>query len=138
MNIFRRKKSKDPVIIHSVNGMDLMQRFLLDSQISDAQSLSLLMGLTPMDDPDEEVALSNERVARAAITLPIIRAFSEGLSYSIVEFFRTHSESSFDDLTDQQAEILRILLDTVATSTALGTVTQLEHIGLIDYAWSRE
>lgn len=132
--MFLRRK-KTPIVMKAVNGADMMHRFLLDSQIADSQSLALLLGLTPMEDPDEEAALSTERVVRAALLLPILRTFSQGISYSIVEFFRLHS-TGFDELTEEQAETLRDLLDTVTLATAFGSLTQLEEIGLISYEWS--
>lgn len=136
MRFFRRKR-RASVTVTSVSGSSMMHRFLLDSQITDAQSLSLLLGLAPLEDPDEEQALSNERLMKAAVVIPIVRTFSEALAYAVVEYFRTHSEH-VNDLTDEQAAVLRMMLDTVATSSALGTVTQLEDIGLINYVWSEQ
>lgn len=132
------KKRKPPVSVTRVSGPDMLHRFLLDSQIDDAQALSLLLGLPPLEDPDEEVSLSNERVVRAAIVIPIVRTFSQAMAYSVVEMFRTHDADTDDALTDRQAAVLKAMIDTVATSTALGTVTQLEDLGLINYVWSEK
>jgi hypothetical protein len=131
--MFGRKKRK-PITVVEVSGDDLMNRFLLDCRVPFSQALSLTLGLTPMEDPDEEVALSKERVARASIAVPLMATFSEGLAYAMVEYVRTHDHE--DTFTDEQAAVMRVLLESMGMSCALGTITQLEDLGLISYVWS--
>lgn len=135
---WRRKKKSAPVLLPmKVTGDELLHRFLLDTQIEDSQQLSLLLGLSPLEDPDEQIALSNERVVRASLLIPLIRLFSVAYSASLVEFFRVHNDA-YRELTDEEAGVLTSLLDHVATSTVIATVTQLEDMGLINYVWSEK
>lgn len=133
--MFGRKKKRPPLTVVQVDGSELMHRFLLDSRIPFSQALSLTMGLSPMEDPDEEVALSKERVMRASIALPIMSTFVDSLAYALVEYFRTNM-TDFEELTEERADVLRHLLEAMGMSCALGSLTQLEDLGLVTYAWS--
>lgn len=134
VNWFRRKR-KSQVDVMSINGTDLMHRFLLDTRMPDAQQLSLILGLTPMEDPDEESYLSTERVKRAALLTPVITLFADNLAFSLVEFLRLHGDEH-GQISDSEAHVLEALIATAATGATLGTITQLEDIGLINYVWS--
>lgn len=134
VNWFRRKK-KSNVDVMTVDSTVLMHRFLLDTRMPESQQLSLILGLTPMEDPDEEAYLSDERVKRAALLSPVITLLADNFALALVEFLRLHGDPD-SQVGDTEAEVLESIIATAATATALGAVTQLEDIGLINYGWS--
>lgn len=138
--IFRRKKPA-PIdtrleYLSNLTISDIIHRFLLDSRISEAQQLSTLLGLKPMvaEQAVEEQSESDARVLHAQPLVPILYMFSSAIAGSVTEYLQTMSATAA--LSEDEAAAMADLLHKMCLSTALGTVTQLEDLGLIRYSYS--
>lgn len=135
MRLFKRKK-REPVV-EVYEGSAILQRFLLDCRISEAQQLGTLLGLPPMDADEaaREKAASDERIRRATPMVPIISLLTSALTTSILEYMATLSGGF---LEDEDAEIFLELFNRVSLANAIGVVTALEDIGFIHYPYYLE
>lgn len=131
MRLFRKKK-QEPREVVLVSARSILHRFLLDSQMQEAQQLGTLLGLPPLEDADVEEEASAERIAAAAPLLPIIYYFTTSISASVSEYFRTMGK---DEMTEDQSALLTSLMSRVTMSAVLGSVCQLEDMGLIEYTY---
>lgn len=115
--------------------METLQRFLLDSRIAESQQLGTLLGLPPMSEEQsvEEQDASDERAERLAPVAPLICFYSSSLTDAVTEYMRTVTSGM--GLNEEAAAVIGELVYRVSLAAALGTVSQLEDLGLIDYTF---
>ena len=118
--------------IISVGMDDLLMRFLLDLHLAESQQLGAILGIA-LDTSEkiaEEQAESDERLTRASPIIPIMHFLSEALGKSFVEYFMTVSSN---ELMDDDADNMAYLVTRMCLANAVGSLTQLEDLGLITY-----
>lgn len=130
---FWRRKRKQPHLLPVVDSEAIIRRFLLDGRMAEAQQLGTLVGLSPVDAETaaEEQAESDARARRVAPFVPIITLFSSVMAGSVIEYLRTVMDDQ--SMSDDEAEAMAELMQKMCLSTAVGTVTQLEDLGLLHY-----
>ena len=132
---WKKKETKETYArrnIISVDMDDLLMRFLLDLRLAESQQLGALLGIA-LDTPEEiaeEQAESDERLTRVSPMVPIMHFLSDALGKSFVEYFMTISSS---DLMDDEADTMADLVTRMCLANAVGSLTQLEDLGLITY-----
>jgi len=107
----------------------------LDTNIPDVQQLSVLLGLDPIDEDmsAEEQAESDDRTRRAAPLMPVISLFASAMAVSFVQYIDILAPVS--GRTEQEIASTSSVIQQLCLSTSLGTVTQLEDLGLIHYGY---
>lgn len=132
MKLFRRHRKPKEITYKVVEGPEILQQFLLDCRISEAQQLGTLLGLPPMDSEEAaaELAASDIRIARVAPMVPLIGILTSSLTASIFEYMSTLTGYDFNE---EEANAFHELFHRVALSNTIGTVTTLENLGFIYY-----
>lgn len=138
MSIFKKRKdsSRHPVMPLAAVNVDIaLHRFLLDTGLAEYQQLGTLAGLSPMDEEEaaEERAESDARAIRLIPLLPLLSMYSSVLSTSTVEYLRTLSDG--EGLSDDEAERMMGMLSRLTMSALMGSVSQLEDLGLVRYSY---
>lgn len=111
---------------------DVIRRFLMDCRFAETQQLSTLIGLPPLD-PDrilEEQADSDERLRRASFFTPFVAVTSGVLVEAVIEYLNLMADTS---VPEETIDSLTSLINRLVFANAVGTVTQLEDLGLIQY-----
>lgn len=111
-----------------------LYRFLLDSRIAESQQLGTLLGLPILSEEDaaEEAAESQVRADRIAPMSPLIALFTSSMTTAVVEYLRTMTDN---ELTDAESMAMQELLERVTLSATLGSISQLEDLGLVRYTY---
>jgi hypothetical protein len=139
MSIFKRKAKPITAVqaahvVKQVNVPLMLHRFLLDSGISEAQQLSTLMGLPPLDDVEVEIEESSERIFSLTPLAPLLAVFASVMSDSVIQYYMTMSDQSADP---EETEHMVDLFSKVTMATLRGTLTQLHDLGLISYSYDK-
>lgn len=140
MSIFNRKKQAPavPVSLETVQKISistLMHRFLLDSGMAEAQQLSTLLGLPPLEDAETETEASAERLHDLAPLAPMLAVFASVMSDSVVQYYLTMGDQKMEQ---DEADYMADLFAKVTMATLRGSITQLHDLGLISYAYDKE
>ena len=132
---WKKKRSFEELSFAEINSR--VRGFILDSQINNAHEIALILGASAsspevMEKEEEE---SEKRVERISYLTPLIFAYSHALSEGAVEFQKSALKDQVENLSDIPDEIWlesRKLMEQVAISAILGSVSQLVDIGLIE------
>jgi len=127
----KNKKVNDPVSLSEVTSR--LRGFLIDSQIQNAHELAVILGCSPLSEELREMEEdeSDKRVERISHLVPLLFAQSHALAESSVEYQKSNINKEVDGLTNETWWESRKLLEQVAMSALLGSVSQLVDMGLL-------
>ena len=134
----RRKKQND---LSLADIATRLRGFVLDSQIQNAHELSVILGCSPLSEElqEKEEEESDARVERIASLIPLLYAHAHVLAEGAVEFQRSNITSeSLKNLPDEMWWESRKMMEQMALSVLLGSVSQLTDMGLIEIPKKRK
>lgn len=111
-----------------------MRGYLLDSQISNAHELAVILGCSVISD---EVAIkeeeeSDKRVDKVAHLIPLIYAFSHMMAEGATEYQRiTLSSEESLKIQEEAWHESRKVLENASFSAVLGAISQLIDMGML-------
>jgi len=108
--------------------------FILDSQVNDADHISLLLGCSPVseDVAERELEESDDRVSRVDHLIPVMYAYCHTMADGIVEHQQAHASTEELEQIPQAAwGATRKVFSQVALNSMLGAVSQMVDLGLI-------
>jgi hypothetical protein len=126
-----RKKKKNPLSIAEISGR--LRGFILDSQMNDAHEMSVILGCSAISDEvqEREEEESDKRIEKIAYLLPIMYAHSHALAEGAVELQRSNTSEELKSLPDELWWESRKMMEQVALSALVGSVSQLIDMGLL-------
>jgi len=128
----RRNKKKDELTLADVTNR--LRGFILDSQIQNAHELSVILGCSPLSDElqEKEEEESDNRVDKIGSLIPLLYAHAHVLAEGAVEFQRANVKNeALKNLPDEMWWESRKLMEQMALSVLLGSVSQLVDMGLL-------
>ena len=112
--------------------------FILDSQVSEADHISKLLGCPPTSDEvaDKESDESDIRMSRVEHLIPIMYMYAKTMADGVVDHQRVHAESELDDedLVGVNAAAwaaTRKAFTHVALNTLMGAISQMVDMGYL-------
>ena len=130
--MMRRNKKKDELTLADVTNR--LRGFILDSQIQNAHELSVILGCSPLSDElqEKEEEESDNRVDKIGSLIPLLYAHAHVLAEGAVEFQRSNVKNDvLKNLPDEMWWESRKLMEQMALSVLLGSVSQLVDMGLL-------
>lgn len=130
--MMRRNKKKDELTLADITNR--LRGFILDSQIQNAHELSVILGCSPLSDElqEKEEEESDNRVDKIGSLIPLLYAHAHVLAEGAVEFQRANVKNeALKNLPDEMWWESRKLMEQMALSVLLGSVSQLVDMGLI-------
>jgi hypothetical protein len=137
--MMRRNKKKDELTLADVTNR--LRGFILDSQIQNAHELSVILGCSPLSDElqEKEEEESDNRVDKIGSLIPLLYAHAHVLAEGAVEFQRANVKSdALKNLPDEMWWESRKLMEQMALSVLLGSVSQLVDMGLLTVSKKRK
>ena len=130
MRLFKKRKPDLTMTEVSIR----LRGFLLDSQISNAHEISLILGCAVQSEElvEKEEEESEKRLERISHLVPILYAQSQALSQGAVEYQRTNMPEGVGKLPDSVWWDSRKLLEQVSVAALLGAISQLVDMGLLE------
>jgi hypothetical protein len=127
----KNKKITDPVSLSEVSSR--LRAFLIDSQIQNAHELARILGCSPLSDELKEMEddESDKRVDRISHLVPLLYAQAHALAESSVEYQKANITKDIGDLPSETWWESRKILEQIAMSALLGSVSQLVDMGLL-------
>jgi len=127
----KNKKITDPVSLSEVSSR--LRAFLIDSQIQNAHELARILGCSPLSDELKEMEddESDKRVDRISHLVPLLYAQAHALAESSVEYQKANMTKEIRDLPNETWWESRKILEQIAMSALLGSVSQLVDMGLL-------
>jgi hypothetical protein len=131
----KKKKNKnkvvDPVSLAEVTAR--LRGFLIDSQIQNAHELAVILGCSPLSEELREMEEdeSDKRVERIAHLVPLLFAQSHALAESSIEYQKSNMSKDAPELPSETWWESRKILEQVAMSALLGSVSQLVDMGFL-------
>ena len=132
----KKKKNKhkpinDPVSLSEVTSR--LRGFLIDSQIQNAHELSMILGCYPLRDEVREMEEdeSDKRVDRISHLVPLLFAQAHALAESSIEYQKSNLPADAPEIPNDTWWESRKLLEQVAMSALLGSVSQLVDMGFL-------
>ena len=125
-----KKKKKKIWTINDVSAK--LREFILDSQIQNSHELSVILGCGKISDElAEKEEESEKRVARISHLIPLLFAHSHALAEGSIEFQKTNLPPELRTLSDEMWQESRKLMEQIAMSALVGSVSQLVDLGLV-------
>ena len=131
--MFSKKKKRNKDL--TIGGVSARLRgFILDSQIQNGHELSEILGCSALSDEvaEREEQESDKRTERIGHLIPLIYAHAHALAEGAVEFQRGNLTGELKELPDEIWQESRRMMEQVAMSAILGSVTQIVDMGLLD------
>jgi hypothetical protein len=127
----KNKKVNDPVSLSEVTSR--LRGFLIDSQIQNSHELAVILGCSPLSEELREMEEdeSDKRVDRISHLVPLLFAQAHALAESSIEYQKSNINKEIDGLTSETWWESRKILEQVAMSALLGSVSQLVDMGLL-------
>jgi hypothetical protein len=127
----KNKKVNDPVSLSEVTSR--LRGFLIDSQIQNSHELAVILGCSPLSEELREMEEdeSDKRVDRISHLVPLLFAQAHALAESSIEYQKSSINKEVDGLTSETWWESRKILEQVAMSALLGSVSQLVDMGLL-------
>jgi len=126
----KKKKNK----VWTINDVSAkLREFILDSQIQNSHELSVILGCGKISDElaEREEEESEKRVARISHLIPLLFAHSHALAEGSIEFQKTNIPPELRNLSDEMWQESRKLMEQIAMSALVGSVSQLVDLGLV-------
>lgn len=117
-----------------------VSRFVLDAKFGNEKETVEALGLEMSDAAfDEEIELSEERIARLRGLTMLFHNYAALVAHSTAAALETALEESEDDTEGLEAlGGLHVLIEYLVYTTTRATVAQLEDMGLITYNWEMD
>jgi hypothetical protein len=127
----KKKKAKKAWTINDVSAK--LREFILDSQIQNAHELSVLLGCGKISDElaEREEEESDKRVARINHLIPLLFAHAHALAEGSIEYQKSNLPEELKSLSDEMWQESRKLMEQIAISALVGSVSQLVDLGLV-------
>ena len=108
--------------------------FVMDSQVSDGDHVSILLGCSPLseDVAERELEESDNRVARVNHLIPVLYAYAHAMAEGMVEHQQAHaSEEELEQIPQAAWSATRKVFTQVTLNSLLGAGSQMNALGLI-------
>jgi hypothetical protein len=127
----KKKKNKKIWTINDVSAK--LREFILDSQIQNAHELSVILGCGKISDElaEKEEEESEKRVERISHLIPLLFAHAHALAEGSVEYQRANLPPELKELSDEMWIESRKMMEQIAMSALVGSVSQLVDLGLV-------
>jgi len=129
-----KKKKKNKHKVWTINDVSAkLREFILDSQIQNAHELSVILGCGKISDElaEREEEESDKRVQRISHLIPLLFAHAHALAEGSIEFQKTNLPPELKSLSDDMWIESRKLMEQIAMSALVGSVSQLVDLGLL-------
>lgn len=132
----KKKKKKNKAFTDAASLADVTTRlrgFIMDSQIQNGHELSIILGCSPISDELQgmEEDESDKRIDRIAHLVPLLYAQAHALAEGSIEYQKTHTPEILKDLPNEMWWESRKLLEQLAMSALLGSISQLVDMKLL-------
>lgn len=130
--MWRKKKRKD-ITLSDITSR--IRGFILDSQVTDADHISVLLGCSVISDEiaDKEEEESDYRVARVEHLIPVMYAYAHAMAEGVVEHQRDHiDEEDIAGIPTEAWLATRKAFTQIAMNSLLGAISQLVDMGFLD------
>jgi hypothetical protein len=133
--MLRKKKAQQDVTVAEISSR--IRGFLFDSQVSNAEHISVLLGCSAISEEgaEHEGQESDSRVSRVSRLIPIMYAYAHSMAEGLVEHQRAHAKSEEDidpvDVSEEAWVATRRVFTQVAMNTLLGAVSQMVDMGFL-------
>jgi hypothetical protein len=126
------KKKKKNVTLSDINNR--IRGFILDSQIQNAHELSVILGCSIISDEvqEREEEESDKRIEKISYLVPLLYAHVHLLAEGAVEYQKSTLPEELKGLPDEIWMESRKMMEQVALSAIVGSVSQLIDMGLLD------
>jgi hypothetical protein len=127
----KKKKAKKVWTINDVSAK--LREFILDSQIQNAHELSVILGCGKISDElaEKEEEESEKRVERISHLIPLLFAHAHALAEGSIEYQKSNLPEELKSLSDDMWIESRKLMEQIAMSALVGSVSQLVDLGLV-------
>jgi hypothetical protein len=127
----KKKKKQKTWTINDISAK--LREFIFDSQVQNAQELSVILGCGKLSDEliEKEEEESEKRVDRISHLIPLLFAHAHALAEGSVEYQRANVPPELKDLSEDTWIESRKLMEQVAMSALVGSVSQLVDLGLV-------
>jgi hypothetical protein len=135
----RKRKKKEELTLADVTNR--LRGFILDSQIQHAHELSVILGCTPLSEElqEKEEEESDNRIEKISTLIPLLYAHAHVLAEGAVEYQRSNvTNETLKNLPDEMWWESRKMMEQMALSVLLGSVSQLVDMGLLDVSKKRK
>ena len=135
----RKRKKKEELTLADVTNR--LRGFILDSQIQHAHELSVILGCTPLSEElqEKEEEESDNRIEKISTLIPLLYAHAHVLAERAVEYQRSNvTNETLKNLPDEMWWESRKMMEQMALSVLLGSVSQLVDMGLLDVSKKRK
>lgn len=140
--IFRKKKKPKYKSITSVTQIKShLREFIMDSQIPNADDVSVKLGCPPISDEvyDKELEQSDLRAEKISFLIPLLYGYSALFAEAFVTNMSAENASEkvppeLKKLIDQITEQTKVVLEDAMAHLLIGSVSQLVDLGLINVA----
>jgi hypothetical protein len=127
----KKKKAKKVWTINDVSAK--LREFILDSQIQNAHELSVILGCGKISNElaEKEEEESEKRVERISHLIPLLFAHAHALAEGSIEYQKSNLPEELKSLSDDMWIESRKLMEQIAMSALVGSVSQLVDLGLV-------
>jgi hypothetical protein len=110
-----------------------LRGFVYDSQLQEAQALSIILGCPVISDEvaEREEEESHKRLETIGYLVPLMYAHAHALAEAATEYQRTTMPEA-KELPDEVWQFSRRMIEQISLSTLLGSVSQLVDMGLLE------
>lgn len=113
-----------------------LRGFILDSQINNAHDIAVILGasVSSMEVLEKEEEESDKRVERISYLTPLIFAHAHALAEGASEFQKSTLKDAPEEMPDIPDEVWlesRRLMESVAVSAIMGSISQFIDMGLL-------
>lgn len=129
-----KKKKKNKKDIWTINDVSAkLREFILDSQIQNAHELSVILGCGRISDElaEKEEEESDKRVERISHLIPLLFAHAHALAEGSIEYQKSNLPPELKSLSDEMWIESRKLMEQIAMSALVGSVSQMVDLGLL-------
>lgn len=128
----KKKKRKGDLTVGDITAR--LRGFILDSQIQNGHELTEILGCSILSDEvaEREEQESDKRTERISHLIPLIYAHAHTLAEGAVEYQRSTLTGELKELPDEIWQESRRMMEQVAMSAILGSVSQIVDMGLLD------
>ena len=127
----KKSKSDNSWTINDISAK--LREFILDSQIQNGHELSVILGSGKISDElaEREEEESDQRVDKISHLIPLLFAHAHALAEGSIEFQRANIPPELKGLSDEMWHESRKLMEQIAMSALVGSVSQLVDLGLL-------
>jgi len=129
VSLFKKKKTN----LSMIDMASRLRGFILDSQIQNPHELAELLGLSVISDEvaEREEEESDIRVDRIAHLVPLAYTYAHSLAEGSIEF-QKKNVADLQGIPEEVWMFSRRMVEQVAMSAMLGSISQLIDMGLLE------